>query len=47
LGEAYIHKIKGKETLSRSHNLNATDNNTGLTEKCSTSAELLEAYVEI
>jgi hypothetical protein len=31
LGQAHFHKIKGRETLSRSYNLNTTHNNTGLT----------------
>jgi hypothetical protein len=32
-GKADFHKIKGKETLSMlRHDLNTTDNNTGLTE---------------
>jgi hypothetical protein len=31
-GEEDFHKIKGRETLSRSHDLNTTDSNAGWTE---------------
>jgi hypothetical protein len=42
----YFHKIKGKETLSRSHNnLNPTDDNLGLTECFSASTELCKVCV--
>jgi hypothetical protein len=40
--EAYFHKIKGREALSASHNFDATDSNTGLTEN-STLTELHNA----
>jgi hypothetical protein len=33
--KVYFHRIKGKETLSRSHDLNTADDNTGLTESLS------------
>jgi hypothetical protein len=43
-GKAGFQKIKGRETLNRSHNdLNTTDDNTGLTESFSTSTELCKA----
>jgi hypothetical protein len=42
LGEADFHKIKGRETLSKSHNdLNTTDGNVGLTESFFPSIELV------
>jgi hypothetical protein len=42
LGGIFFHKIKGRETLSRSFsNLNTADHNLGLTESFSTSAKLL------
>jgi hypothetical protein len=41
LGTAGFHKIKGRKTLSRSHNdLNTTDDNVGLTKSFSPSSEL-------
>jgi hypothetical protein len=43
-GEAYFHKFKSKETLRRAHNaLNTSDDDAGLTESFSTSAELCNA----
>jgi hypothetical protein len=48
LGEAYLYKIKGRKTLSRSHNdLNTTDNNAGLTESFSTLTNLRDALAGI
>jgi hypothetical protein len=45
--EEYFHKIKGRETLSRSHNdLNTTDDNVGLS-KLLASTELYNAWVGI
>jgi hypothetical protein len=37
---ADIHKMKCRETLSRSHNLNTTDSNMGLTQSFSAASEL-------
>jgi hypothetical protein len=46
--EADIHKIKGRGKLSRSHkDLNSTDDNTGLTERFSTSTELWDVCAGI
>jgi hypothetical protein len=43
-----FHKIKGTETLSRSHNnVNTTDENKGLTESFSASTELYNMNGEI
>jgi hypothetical protein len=36
----HFHKIKGKETLSRSYNLNITQDNVGLTESFAASTDL-------
>jgi hypothetical protein len=47
LGEAEFYKMKGRKTLSRSHNnLNTTDNN-GLIESFSASTELRNAQAGI
>jgi hypothetical protein len=47
-GEADFHKIKDRETLSRSHSdLNTTDDNRRLTESFSLSTKLENAHVGI